>query len=77
MKVFTRIKETFSILLLALAITGCGGGEEDIQHRIDPANMNANIGGEKYAHRIEIPRLNDDDYFLTRTTTVNGKENIT
>lgn len=40
-------------------------------------NINANIGGERYAHRIEMPRLNDDDYFLSRTTTVNGEENIT
>lgn len=44
---------------------------------VDLLNKNANIGGEKYASRIEIPSLNDDDYFLTRTTTVDGKENIT
>lgn len=52
-------------------------GGEDTETDTNPLNINANIGGEKYAHRIEIPRLNDDDYFLTRTTTVSGKENIT
>lgn len=52
-------------------------GDEDGEAGANPLNKNANIGGEKYAYRIEMPRLNDDDYFLTRTTTVNGKENIT
>ena len=44
---------------------------------INPLNTNANIGGEKYAYRIEIPALNDDDAFTTRCTMVNGEENIT
>lgn len=44
---------------------------------IDPLNTNANIGGEKYAYRIEIPALSDDDAFTTRYTMVNGEENIT
>lgn len=52
-------------------------GNEGTGSGIAPGNLNANIGGEKYAHRIEIPRLNDDYYFLTRTTTVDGEENIT
>lgn len=39
-------------------------------------NTNAN-NGEKYSKRIEIPQLQENDIFLTHTTTVNGKENIT
>ena len=74
-----RARILFGILLAAI-ITGCGsddatpGGSETSP---DYTNINANTGGERYAYRIEIPRLNDDDYFLSRTTTVNNEENIT
>lgn len=40
-------------------------------------NTNANIEQGKYAYRIEIPRITDDDIFISHCTTVNGKENIT
>ena len=74
-----RARILFGILLAAI-ITGCGsddatpGGSETSP---DYTNINANTGGERYAYRIEMPRLNDDDYFLSRTTTVNDEENIT
>ena len=54
-----------------------GTGNNTGGTNIDPLNTNANIGGEKYAYRIEIPALNDDDVYTTRCTTVNGKEQIT
>lgn len=62
--------------------TGNGSADNDSGNNIggtniDPLNTNANIGGEKYAYRIEIPALNDDDVYTTRCTTVNGKEQIT
>jgi endonuclease G len=45
---------------------------------IDPSNKNANTWhGAKYATRIEIPAIHNSDLFLSHTTTVNGKENIT
>lgn len=72
-------KILFGILFAAI-ITGCSsddtapGGNETSP---DYTNINANTGGERYAYRIEMPRLNDDDYFLSRTTTVNDEENIT
>ena len=44
---------------------------------LDPNNANANVGSAKYATRIEIPRIEESDIFLSHTTTFNGKESIT
>lgn len=73
-----NVKNILYILISVIAITSCSNEEtSENKSSIDLTNINANIGGEKYAHRLEIPALNDDDYFLTRTTLVNGNENIT
>lgn len=73
-----RARIIFSILLAAI-IVGCSSDDANTSGPtgINPENINANIGGERYAYRMEMPRLNDDDYFLSRTTMVNGEENIT
>lgn len=73
-----NIKKTLYILATALIVTGCSSDDaSNEQGLIDLTNANANIGGEKYATRIEIPALSDDDFYTTRCTTINGKENIT
>ena len=60
------------ILLLSCNETGNEGPA------IDPSNKNANTGhAGKYATRIEVPAIESGDLFLSHTTTVNGKENIT
>lgn len=78
------MKRLLIILFTSVIIFACGGGNGtggDIGGDDDPTesplNENANIGGEKYAYRIEIPALNDDDVYTTRCTKVNGKEQIT
>lgn len=61
------------ILMLTIACNKDDGNSHGI-----PGNENANIGMSKYASRIEIPALTEeDDIFLSHTTTVNSKENIT
>lgn len=40
-------------------------------------NENSNTNSATYATRIEIPRIENGDIFLSHTTIVNGKENIT
>ncbi len=64
------------LFLTILIISGCNDSE-NLPEYINPDNKNANIGGEKYSTRIEIPALNEDDIYLTHSTTVNGKERIT
>ena len=60
------------ILLLSCNETGNEGPA------VDPSNKNANTGhAGKYATRIEVPAIESGDLFLSHTTTVNGKENIT
>lgn len=69
---FKRMKKLIFALLSTLLIAACGGGDSE-----GSGNENANTSMAKYATRIEIPALCDEDIFLTHTTTVNGKENIT
>lgn len=43
-----------------------------------PGNRNANsTASGKYATRIEVPMISKADIFLSHTTTVTGKENVT
>ena len=80
-------KTLFALLTLALFVS-CNetGSNNDIPtvdpsnnaQVLNPSNKNANISNaHKYATRIEIPRIEEGDLFLSHTTTVNGKENIT
>lgn len=69
MKIFLKF---FSIIFIFVACSN-----EDDTPIVDPNNTNANIEQGKYAYRIEIPRITDDDIFISHCTTVNGKENIT
>ncbi len=69
------MKRLSILLLITTLFTACDNitnpyyGAED--------NENANNSTHKYAGRIEVPALNDEDIFITHTTTVNGKEYIT
>lgn len=68
-------KLIFSLFAL-LALTSCSSSDNEPGSGI-PGNENANVGKGKYSSRIEIPAITDDALFLSHTTTVNGKENIT
>ena len=67
------------LAILAIAIlASCNETGGNDTPAVDPSNTNANTWhGAKYATRIEIPAIENDDIFLSHTTTVNGKENIT
>ena len=69
--------KAFLLTILTLAIATSCSNDSDTSHKGTPDNKNANIGFAKYADRIEIPALSEDELFITHTTTVNGKENIT
>lgn len=74
-----QMKKLIFSLITLLTIVSCSSGSngEELPNGI-PGNENANTGKGKYASRIEIPALTyDGDIFLSHTTTVNGKENIT
>ncbi len=66
-------KGIFIAIVTTLLVASCS---TDNSTPIEGANDNANQGN-KYAKRIEVPALNESDFFLTHTTTVNGKENVT
>ena len=69
-------KTLLAILTLILLVSCNETGTET--PAIDINNKNANTGQMgKYATRIEIPAIGSGDIFLSHTTTVNGKENIT
>ena len=72
------MKKTLLALLSLVLLASCnetGGGDTPT---IDPSNKNANTWHSgKHATRIEIPAIESGDLFLSHTTTVNGKENIT
>ena len=72
------MKKTLLALLTTVLLISCNEtGSNDIP-TIDPSNKNANTRySAKYATRIEIPALESSDIFISHTTTVNGKENIT
>ena len=72
------MKKTLLALLTLLLLASCNEtGGNDIP-TVDPSNKNANSSNAgKYASRIEIPAIESNDIFLSHTTTVNGKENIT
>ena len=72
------MKKTLLALLTTVLLISCNKtGSNDIP-TIDPSNKNANTWhNAKYATRIEIPALESSDIFISHTTTVNGKENIT
>lgn len=67
-----RLLYIISVLILAAC-----GNDNNMPSYIDPSNTNANIGSSEYSTRIEIPAIIDDDIFLTHTTTINRRENIT
>ena len=72
-----NMKKTLLALLTLVLLVSCNetGGNDP---GIDPSNRNANTGyNAKYATRIEIPAIESSDIFLSHTTTVNGKENVT
>ena len=68
------MKKLLTVLLIALTIAAC---DTTPRGNAVTGNTNANTGMGKYAGRIEIPALTDGDLFVTHTTTVNGKENVT
>ena len=72
------MKKTLLALLTLILLVSCNEtGGNDIP-QVDPSNKNANTSqAGKYASRIEIPAIESGDLFLSHTTTVNGKENIT
>ena len=72
------MKKTLLALLTLILLVSCNEtGGNDIP-QVDPSNKNANTSqAGKYASRIEIPAIESSDLFLSHTTTVNGKENIT
>ena len=66
------------LALLALTLLVSCNKTKNEGPAIDPSNKNANSWHTgKYATRIEIPAIESSDIFLSHTTTVNGKENIT
>ena len=66
------------LALLALTLLVSCNKTENEGPAITPSNKNANSWHTgKYATRIEIPAIESSDIFLSHTTTVNGKENIT
>ena len=69
--------KAFLLTILTLAIATSCSNDSNTSYKGTPDNKNANIGFAKYADRIEIPALSEDELFITHTTTVNGKENIT
>ena len=63
-----------SILIVLLA--ACSSSDENTTSAIDPNNVNANISGEAYSTRYEIPHLGGhDDTFFTYTTS--SKDDVT
>lgn len=63
-----------SFLLCAmLVLASCSSSDDEGG---DAGNRNAN-GRKGYSYRLEIPALNDNDIFVTHTTSIAGKENIT
>ncbi|MBQ5627688.1 MAG: DNA/RNA non-specific endonuclease, partial [Bacteroidaceae bacterium] len=72
------MKKTLLALLSLVLLASCNETGGSDTPAIDPDNKNANTAHSgKYATRIEIPAVESDDLFLSHTTTVNGKENIT
>lgn len=69
------MKKISVLFAIIIAITACNHHSE--QDGGTQENINANKSTHKYARRIEIPALSNDDIFLTHTTNVNGKESIT
>ena len=65
-------KALLAILTLTILVS-CNEWSETV----NPNNTNANVDNAKYSTRIEIPKIEEGDLFLSHTTTVNGKENIT
>ena len=71
------MKKTLLALLTLVLLASCNetGNETPTANS---GNKNANIGhANKYASRIEVPAIQSGDIFLSHTTTVNGKENVT
>lgn len=72
------MKKTLLALLSLVLLASCDETGGSDTPAIDPSNKNANTWHSgKYATRIEIPAIESGDLFLSHTTTVNGKENIT
>jgi endonuclease G len=71
------MKRALIILASALLFTNCNNNNSnDLPVYIDRDNINANVSGNKYATRTEIPYITDDDLFITHSTTTNGKESV-
>lgn len=71
------MKKTLLAILTLILLVSCNETGTETP-AIDINNKNANTGQmSKYATRIEIPAIESGDIFLSHTTTVNGKENIT
>lgn len=73
------MKKLIPKLLSVLLLTACGGSSdsEGFGTFIDPSNINTNTTGGAYATLYEQPHLNSEDVFLTYTTGLNGKEQVT
>ena len=74
------MKKLLYTFLATLALAACdffpfeSGNEGTV---IQLGNINANNSTNKYAKRIEVPAITDEELFIAHTTTVNGKENVT
>ncbi|MBQ3189582.1 MAG: DNA/RNA non-specific endonuclease [Bacteroidaceae bacterium] len=74
-----RMKKIFIYILILLSVACShddGPLNPDEEPAVNPENINANNHGG-YSTRIEIPRIQEGDIFVSHCTTVKKKENIT
>lgn len=71
------MKKTLLLFLASIILTACDRPSGTLEDADKHTNGNANTSSAKYASRIEMPALCDEDIFIVHTTTVNNKENIT
>ena len=67
------MKKILQFIAMLPLILSCSDSSSDTT---DYSNTNANNTGA-YASRLEIPALDERDIFITHTTSIDGKENIT
>ena len=66
------------LILTCAAVLFCACNENVSNNGTAPGNKNANSADMgKYATRIEIPSIEKGDIFLSHTTVVGGRENVT
>ena len=70
------MKNILYLILSATLFAACSSDSDSII-TLTPENVGSNNDGGKYATNYEVPRLNDEDIFLTYTTSEDGKEQVT